>query len=438
MELEELFRSKLENSEIIPGERAGVDLMRKLVRKEFLRFNPLRFNIYYLGGLVGAAATAAIILGTLRYPATSGEIKPVLPGKEKVILTNPGESAGIRTGRENTSSQTPPEEKKVLKPAGTMVSSASSQKAGNYSTATNRSENVSGNRSDTIIKTGAKIKNLAPENNTGYQLQKKARASFDGSVSSGCLPLKVKFFNRSADWDSCRWVFGDGGNSTEKDPEWLFDIAGEYKVILRVYGPGGSESYSEQSLIVYPRPKARFNIEPQAPIIPDDHVRFVNSSLDAVKYHWEFGDGLVSEAFEPEHKYSRYSSYNVRLIVWSEHGCSDSLVLADAFARSGCFINFPNAFIPNPDGPSGGNYSTKSDEAAQIFHPVTSGVSEYQLRIFSKIGILIFESNDINTGWDGYNKGQLCEAGVYIWKVRGTYKNGEPFVKMGDITLLKR
>jgi phosphoketolase len=43
----------------------------------------------------------------------------------------------------------------------------------------------------------------------------------------------------------------------------------------------------------------------------------------------------------------------------------------------------------------------------------------------------------VNFGWDGYLKGQLCEQGVYIWKVRGTYKNGEPFVKMGDVTLLK-
>jgi hypothetical protein len=160
--------------------------------------------------------------------------------------------------------------------------------------------------------------------------------------------------------------------------------------------------------------------------------------MDAVRYRWEFGDGKVSESLEPEHKYSRYSSYNVRLIAWSEHGCADSLLLTDAFAGSGCYIKFPNAFIPNADGPSGGNFSTKSDEAAQIFHPVTSGVSDYQLRIFSKIGIFIFESNDINTGWDGYHKGQLCEAGVYIWKVRGTYKNGEPFVKMGDVTLLKK
>jgi hypothetical protein len=113
------------------------------------------------------------------------------------------------------------------------------------------------------------------------------------------------------------------------------------------------------------------------------------------------------------------------------------MLVKNAFSGSGCFIDFPNAFIPGSGGPAGGYYSIKSDEAARIFHPSTSGVTDYHLKIFSKLGIPIFESNDINIGWDGYIKGQLCEPGVYIWKVRGTFKNGEPFVKMGDVTLLK-
>jgi hypothetical protein len=123
--------------------------------------------------------------------------------------------------------------------------------------------------------------------------------------------------------------------------------------------------------------------------------------------------------------------------VWSEFGCADTLIVNNAFSESGCYINFPNAFIPGSEGPVGGYYSPKSDESARIFNPSTSGVNEYQLRIFSKLGIFIFESNDINVGWDGYVKGHLCEPGVYVWKVRGSFKNGEPFVKMGDVTIIK-
>ena len=156
-----------------------------------------------------------------------------------------------------------------------------------------------------------------------------------------------------------------------------------------------------------------------------------------MKYLWSFGDGSTSEQFEPLHRYEKYGNYNVSLKVYSENGCSDSLMVLNAFSGSAYFIEFPNAFIPNTGGPSGGVYSSKSDESAQVFHPSFSGVSEYHLKIFSKLGVLIFETNDINIGWDGYFKGQLSNPGVYIWKVRGNFSNGEPFTKMGDVTLLR-
>ena len=62
MSIRELFRQKLENAEIIPDASVNAKLMRKLARREFLHFNPARFNIYYLGGILVAGITAAIIL----------------------------------------------------------------------------------------------------------------------------------------------------------------------------------------------------------------------------------------------------------------------------------------------------------------------------------------------------------------------------------------
>jgi hypothetical protein len=191
-------------------------------------------------------------------------------------------------------------------------------------------------------------------------------------------------------------------------------------------------------ITVHPKPTARFEIYRERTIIPDNEIRFINYSRDAVKYKWDFGDGNSSDLFEPVHRYSEFGNYNVSLVVSSEYGCTDSLSVINAFSGFGFFIDFPNAFIPNPEGSTGGLYSAKSDETAQVFHPSFSGVSEYHLKVFSKLGILIFESNDINIGWDGYFNGQLSKPGVYIWKVRGSFINGEPFIKMGDITLLPK
>ena len=59
----------------------------------------------------------------------------------------------------------------------------------------------------------------------------------------------------------------------------------------------------------------------------------------------------------------KFGNYNIRLLVTSEYGCTDSLVVMNAFSDLKYFIEFPNAFIPNPHGPSGGYYSSKSDES---------------------------------------------------------------------------
>ena len=58
------------------------------------------------------------------------------------------------------------------------------------------------------------------------------------------------------------------------------------------------------------------------------------------------------------------------------------------------------------------------------------------LQIFNRWGELIYESHDINIGWDGYYKGSLCKQDVYVWRVEGKYSNGRRFRKAGDITLL--
>jgi PKD repeat protein len=285
---------------------------------------------------------------------------------------------------------------------------------------------------------GKKLFTRTSDNN--FKLQEMTitgECCFEASVTEGCAPLKVTFRNKISEKDSCLWTFGDGGSSGDRNPEWIYDIEGEYRVVLEVIGQDGTTSSSSSVITVFPKPSARFEIGPDKLSIPEEEVRFQNYSAASVKYLWNFGDGNTSEQFEPFHRYEKYGNYNVSLKVYSENGCSDSLTVLNAFSGSAYYIEFPNAFIPNTGGPSGGVYSSKSDESAQVFHPSFSGVSEYHLKIFSKLGVLIFETNDVNIGWDGYFKGQLSNPGVYIWKVRGNFSNGEPFTKMGDVTLLK-
>lgn len=434
MDLEELFRKKLESSELIPGEIVRKNLMKKLGRREFVRFNPARFNIYYLGGIAAATVAATLILSS-----GPGRIQDdmITPTQEEIIAP---EKSPVQIPDKEVQNTGVSEAKQFAAGDDQVRPEIKSDDAQNHiSAAEKKADNpVKAEVSDDeLVKTTVIKENPAKESTQEFYIHKRPVADFSTSLSSGCVPLTVRFINRSTSYDSCVWYFGDGGYSKSRDAERIFRKGGEYEVTLRVFGTDGTESLSAETITVHSRPTARFETRPEKPVLPDDAISFVNYSRDAVKYRWDFGDGIISDAIEPEHRYSRYSNYNVRLIAWSQYGCADTLLVKNAFAVSGSYIDFPNAFIPNPDGPAGGYYSTKSDESAQIFHPVTSGVSDYQLRIFSKSGMMIFESVDINIGWDGYYKGKLCEPGVYVWRVRGTYKNGEPFVKTGDLTIIR-
>ncbi|MCK7539376.1 MAG: hypothetical protein MZV63_54945 [Marinilabiliales bacterium] len=46
--LENLFRNKLEENEMVAGSDLTGRFMRRLDRREFFRFNPVRFNIWYV------------------------------------------------------------------------------------------------------------------------------------------------------------------------------------------------------------------------------------------------------------------------------------------------------------------------------------------------------------------------------------------------------
>jgi PKD repeat protein len=434
--LSDLFRRKLENAEVIPSPVVSTNLMRRLGRREFLHFNPSRFNIWYAGSIVVAGAALAIILSS---GSDRNEKKQQEPSSIELKNSAVTDSLNIINPKSQVLNAAENAQGQVRETKG--VSSVTSEIINNEKvepkTSTQRDIiSAPADMVNTLTKNG--ILNESASETTRLKVRINNNDDLiESTATEGCTPLKIGFRYKASPSDSCVWNFGDGGYSSQKNPVWIFDNAGEFKVTLQVYGPGGLQVTASTVIKVHPKPLARFEITPEKAILPDDKIVFHNYTTGAENYRWDFGDGNSSELFEPLYSYNKQGKYNVRLVAYSEFGCSDSLIIYNAFSASGYYIRFPNAFIPNPNGPSGGYYTLKSDESSQVFHPVFSGVSDYQLRIFNRRGILIFESSDINIGWDGYHKGQLSDPGVYIWKISGNFMNGETFTKMGDVTLLR-
>lgn len=262
--------------------------------------------------------------------------------------------------------------------------------------------------------------------------------NYGATPSEGCPPLSVTFTNSTLDATAYLWEFGDGMMSQEVTPSHTYQVPGTYKVRLTATGPGGSSISDNLEIIVYEKPYALFDVIPKVIFVPGEKPVLINYSVGATRYEWDFGDETTSTDFSPSHQYLEPGVYTISLWVANNQGCEDRYTLTEAIkAEQGGTLKFPNAFTPNPSGPSDGRY-TYGDPRNFIFYPFTQeGIVEYQLQIFNRWGELVFESHDVEVGWDGYHKKKLVPQGVYIWRVRYKTSNGKVEIKSGDVTLIR-
>jgi len=264
--------------------------------------------------------------------------------------------------------------------------------------------------------------------------------NFTGS-QIGCRPVTIEFNNDSEYGVTYLWDFGDGGTSTQKDPVYTYFNVGTYTVKLTVTGPGGDlrDSVKIDSVTVFENAIAFFDFGPKSVQIPTQATNFFNFSNFASSYLWDFGDGTFSDEISPEHFYQEPGDYVITLTADNEAECPSTYTHpTTAKAQLSGEIEVPNAFTPSNSGANGGIYDP-GVLSNEIFFPVLAGVAEdgYTLLIYNRWGELLFETNDIKQGWDGYFRGKLCQQDVYVWKIKAKFADGKKVVKAGDLTLLR-
>ncbi len=86
----------------------------------------------------------------------------------------------------------------------------------------------------------------------------------------------------------------------------------------------------------------------------------------------------------------------------------------------------PTTFTPNGDG---------NNDEMPVFGWGIKELISYQ--IFNRWGEKIFETNDINEGWDGTFKGVEQNPDIYAYKIRAINWNEEEMAKEGFINLVR-
>lgn len=129
-------------------------------------------------------------------------------------------------------------------------------------------------------------------------------------------------------------------------------------------------------------------------------------------------------------KYEEGYSYRVLAI--------ENVLLPDtSFSNERKVIPLPsvfaaNAFTPNGDG--------RNDEFKIIGWALvrdTVELESFHMTLFNRWGIQMFETDNINQGWDGIFRGRNAPLDQYIWLARVTGLNGEVYFLRGGVLLMR-
>jgi gliding motility-associated-like protein len=273
-------------------------------------------------------------------------------------------------------------------------------------------------------------------------------AEFVATPLRACFPTDITVTENQATGDVFEWrVFDSNGRvaavSNVVLPVFQIPNPGRYTIELTTRNTfTGDQRTALKDAEIFPKPTASFQLRPDIVYVPDTELTTFNFSEGANEYEWDFGDGTTSIDREPKHKYKIEGRYDVSLIALFDHGggvvCSDTLV-NKVTAKQGGITLLPNAFTPDPSGPRGGvPGGAGTNSFNDVFLPIVKGAEEFNMQVFDRWGNLIFESNNAQVGWDGYNQnGRLMPNGVYVYKLTLRLSDGQRTTQIGDITLIR-
>jgi len=157
------------------------------------------------------------------------------------------------------------------------------------------------------------------------------KADFTVSDTLGtCPPLIANFTNNSVNYSKCKWDFGDGSTSTEKNPSHFYSTAGTFEAVLTVYSVSGCVSQKTQRIKVNgPSGVLSYtNVDGCNPL----QTNFEAHTKNNVSFVWDFNDGttIATKDSNVVHTYTSPGKYLPKMILEDANGCKVAITGKDS------------------------------------------------------------------------------------------------------------
>ncbi len=246
----------------------------------------------------------------------------------------------------------------------------------------------------------------------------------------GCDPYSAQFMDSTLSWTpvTYQWQFGDGAVSNDAEPLHVYDQVGVYDVTLTIEVDSGCAAIQTVSfpgaVVVNPSPVADFVVTPEETDVFTPEFEVQDASQGAIDWYYTFPDGDTLFFRSGAFRVDRSGFLPITQHVINEYSCPDTAVQT-VFIEPITTIYAPNAFSPN------------GDLVNDVWKPVVRDVEEYELFVFNRWGNVIFNTANVEMGWDGTYQSKESPVDAYTFKI--VYKGVDRIrrIKTGHITLVR-
>lgn len=219
-----------------------------------------------------------------------------------------------------------------------------------------------------------------------------------------------------------------GANNIQINNSSSIEITPETNQTIYFHINNASECSISDSLqvMVYPLPIVHATVD-KSVIYKGEQVQLSTTPIKDYTYNWTPSDVLSSSSiYNPTATPSETTTFTV--LVTDNFECHNQDTVQVTILESECSaasVYIPNAFSPNGDGVN------------DIFKVRVNSLKNAHLEIYDRWGHIVFESDDINDGWDGTYKNRFAPIDTYGYYFTGECLQGEKISLKGNITLLK-